>query len=94
MNLFKNFPKIKLKLLLHKSSVATKNGKRQGITLFVHKESPSCAATRLVSENSIRDSVNNKKSIVKKYFFRLITKKFIKPPKNFLYIIYVEKMKI
>lgn len=52
------------------------------------------AASKLLSENNMSESVNNKKSIVKKYFFRLITKKFIKPPKKFLYIIYVEKMRI
>lgn len=44
------------------------------------------AASKLLSENNMSESVNNKKSIVKKYFFRLITKKFIKPPKKFLYI--------
>lgn len=88
MNLFKNFPKIKLKLLLHKSSVATKNGKRQGITLFVHKESPCFAASKFVSENNIRESVNKDSSIVKKYFLILITKKFIKPPKSF-FILYM-----
>lgn len=48
------------------------------------------AANKLLSENNMREIVNNKKIVVKKYFFRLITKKFIKPPKTF-FILYMYK---
>lgn len=40
MNLFRNFPRIWMKLVLHNNSVAMKNGKSVGKTEFAHKNIP------------------------------------------------------
>lgn len=73
INLFKNLPKICIKLVRQSNSVAIKNGKSVGRTEFAHSFKPFCAASKLLAENKIRLKVNNIKSTVKKYFFIEIT---------------------
>ena len=75
--LFKCFPKKETILVLLKSSVATKNGKSDGITAEAHNINPSFAAVKLVLENKTKQIVNNKKVNGKISFFILKNKKLI-----------------
>lgn len=86
--LFRNLPKIYIKLVLQSSSVATKNGNNAGRTEVAHKASPFCAAIKFEDENKSKLIVKSINKAVIKYFFKLITIKFIMPP-GYSYTIYI-----
>ena len=65
------------KLVLHRSSVAIKNGNNVGKTEVAHNDSPFCAAIKLVDENKSKLIVKSKNRMVNRFFLREITIKFI-----------------
>lgn len=60
-------------LVLDKTSVAIKNGKREGTTEFAHNFSPDFAACKLVDENRTRHMVNSRNMTGIKFLFILKT---------------------
>lgn len=60
-----------------KSSVAIKNGKREGTTELAHRESPDLAEDKLVLENTSSNIVNKHIQKGRKSLFILIIKNFI-----------------
>lgn len=93
MNFVRNLPKIFTKFVLYKSSVAIKNGKSVGKTEFAQSKIPSLLASKFELENRSRQIKNATNIIVKKFFFREITRKFIKkchsfPNKFYIIILY------
>lgn len=86
INLFRNFPKICIKFVLHNNSVAIKKGKSVGKTEFDHKNNPFLAASKLEAEKRIRLKVKIKNKTVKKYFRIEITINRILPSIIFLYM--------
>ena len=64
INLFRYFPSIGIKLVLFRSSVATKNGKRVGTTEFAHRKRPSFAEVKLVFENNTKHKIKLQKIII------------------------------
>ena len=55
-------------LVCIKSSVATKNGNKEGMTELAHKDKPDLTACKLDLENISKQMVNNKNKIGKKFF--------------------------
>ena len=59
-----------IKLVLFRSSVATKNGKRVGTTEFAHRKRPSFAEVKLVFENNTKHKIKLQKIIIYNLFFK------------------------
>ena len=58
-----------------KSSVATKNGNKDGTTEVAHKIRPFFTAVKLFLENNKSETAKIRKTNAKKFLFNLITKK-------------------
>lgn len=87
MNLLKTLPKMEVTFVFKSNSVAIKNGNKDGNTLKAQSSIPIFVAFKVGSESINNKIINIENIIVKKYFFRLITRNFIIPP----IIIYMHK---
>ena len=70
--LFKIFPSCVIILVCIKSSVATKKGKREGITEFDHRAKPDFTAGKLLFENNNKLKVKIRKIKGRKFLFSFI----------------------
>jgi hypothetical protein len=69
-------------LVLYKSSVAIKNGKRLGKTELDQRSKPFFADSKLEEEKRIKHIAKNENKIVKKFFFKEIIISFMVPLLN------------
>lgn len=63
-------PTLEIIFVYPSSSVAIKKGNNEGITLLAHKRSPDLVATRLLLENTTKQTVNKQKSKGKIFLFK------------------------
>lgn len=88
MILLNSLPKCLGILVLDRTSVAIKKGKREGTTEFAHSFRPDFAACRLVEENRTKHRVNSRNKAGIRFLFILKTnmwKFFIGTPLSNLY---------
>ena len=81
----KTLPNIDAIFVFNSNSVAIKNGNKEGKILTIQSSNPDFVAFSELSENKNNNIANKEKTIVKKYFLKLITINFIKPPIKMLY---------